>query len=79
MQATTVASAASNSKDDSNIMTAHNSRKASNSRNESDNRTANTVWMTAKAGMVLKSEITAAAGTTAYHGCHQQWDRQNRQ
>jgi hypothetical protein len=34
-QATTVAPATSNSKDDSNIMTAHNSRNASNSRNES--------------------------------------------
>ncbi len=33
---------------------------ANNSRNESD-----TVWMTAKAGMLLKSELTAVAGTTA--------------
>jgi hypothetical protein len=54
-QATTVAPATSNSKDDSNIMTAHNSR------NESDNRTANTVWMTAKADVLLKSEMTATA------------------
>ncbi len=30
-------------KDDSNIMTAHNSRNASNNRNESNNRTASTV------------------------------------
>jgi hypothetical protein len=64
MQATTVAPATR--EDDSNIMTAHNSRNASKSRNESDNRTANTVWMTAKAGMMLNSEMTAAAaGTTA--------------
>ncbi len=46
-------------------MTAHNSGNASNSRSESDNRAANTVWMPAKAGMLLKSEMTAAAGTTA--------------
>ncbi len=57
-QATTVPPATSNSKDDSYIMTAHSSR------NECDNKTANTVWMTAKAGMLLKSEMTAAAGTT---------------
>ncbi len=62
----------SNSKDDSNIMTAHKSRNASNSKNESDNRTANTVWMTAKAGMLLKSEMTAAPGQQHHHGCHQQ-------
>ena len=61
-QATTVAPATSNSKDDSNIMTAHSSRNASNSsRNESDNSTANTVWMPAKAGMLLKSQMAAAA------------------
>jgi hypothetical protein len=42
-------------------MTAHNSRNASNSRSESDNIAANTVWMPAKAGMLLKSEMTAAA------------------
>ena len=53
-QATTVAPATSNSKDDSNIMTAHNSRNASNSRNESNNRAANTVWMPPKAGMLEK-------------------------
>jgi hypothetical protein len=47
---TTVPPATSNSKDDS---IAHNSRNASNSRNEGDNRTANTVWMIAKAGMLL--------------------------
>jgi hypothetical protein len=35
-------------------MTAHNSRNTSNSRNKSDNRTANTVWMPAKVGMLLK-------------------------
>jgi hypothetical protein len=42
-------------KDDSNIMTAHNSRNASNSRNESNNRTANTVWTPLKAGMLAKN------------------------
>ncbi len=65
MQATTVATATSNSKDGSNIMTAHSSRNTSNSRNKSNNRTANTVWMPAKAGMLLKSEIAVAAGTIA--------------
>jgi hypothetical protein len=65
MQATIVASATSNSKDDSNIMTAHNSKNASNSRKRSYNRTTNTVWMPAKAGMLLKSEMTAAAGKIA--------------
>jgi hypothetical protein len=46
-QATTVAPETINSKDDSNIMTTHNSRNASNSRNEIDNRTTIKVWMTA--------------------------------
>ena len=55
--------ATSNSMDDSNIMTAQ--QDASNSRDESNNRTANTVWMPEKAGMLLKSEMTAAAGTIA--------------
>ncbi len=66
-KATTVAPATSNSKDDSNIMTAHNSRNASKAgmKAESNNRTANTVWMTAKAGTLLKSKMTAAGGTTA--------------
>jgi hypothetical protein len=32
---------------------------------ESNNKTANTVWLTAKAGMLLKSKMTTAAGTTA--------------
>jgi hypothetical protein len=65
LQATTVVPATSYNKNDSNIMTAHNIRNASNSRNDSYNRTANTVWMTSKAEMLLKSEMTAAAGTTA--------------
>jgi hypothetical protein len=64
-QATIAAPATSNSKNYRNIMTAHNSRNASNSRNESDNRTTNTVWMPAKAGMLLKSEMTAAAGMSS--------------
>jgi hypothetical protein len=42
-QATIVMPATSNIKNDSIIMTAHNSRKARNSRNESNERTANTV------------------------------------
>jgi hypothetical protein len=46
-------------------MTSYNCRNASNSRNKSDNRTANTVWMPAKAGMLSKSEMAAAAGTIA--------------
>jgi hypothetical protein len=65
MLATAVTQATSNSKDDSNIMTAHNSKNPSNSRNESDNRTANTVWMPARAKMLLKSEMTAAEGGIA--------------
>ncbi len=45
MPAIAVTPATSNSKDDSNSMTVHNSRNASN-------RTANTVGMPAKAGML---------------------------
>jgi hypothetical protein len=47
-QAVAVTPATSNSKDDSNSMTAHNRRNTSN------NRTANTVWRTAIAGMLAK-------------------------
>jgi hypothetical protein len=54
-QATTVMPATSNIKDDSYIMTSHNSRNASKSRKESDNRTANTVWTPSKAGMLAKT------------------------
>ncbi len=43
----------SNSKDDSNIMVAHNSRNAS-SRNESNNRTAKTLWVPEKTGILAK-------------------------
>jgi hypothetical protein len=46
---TTVTKATSNI----NIMTAHNSRNTSNS--TSNNRTANTVWMPSKAGMLAKT------------------------
>jgi hypothetical protein len=35
-------------------MTVHNSRKASNNRHECNNRSANTVWTTAIAGMLAK-------------------------
>jgi hypothetical protein len=35
---------------------------------ESNNRTANTVWMTAKAETLLKSKVTTATGTTASSG-----------
>jgi hypothetical protein len=52
---TTVSPAASNSKDDSNILTAHSRRNAGNSRNECNNRAANTVWTPAKAGMLVKT------------------------
>ncbi len=48
-------------KDDSNIITDHNSRKANNSRNESNNRTANTVWTPVKAGMLAKKVKLATA------------------
>ncbi len=58
-QATTIAPATSNSEDDRNIMTAHKSR------NEKDERTVNTAWIPARAGILLKSEMKAAAGTTA--------------
>ncbi len=50
-QATTLTPATSNI----NIITAHNSRNTSNRRNESNNRTANTVWMPSKAGMLAKT------------------------
>jgi hypothetical protein len=78
-QATTLTPAICNRKDDGNIRTTHNSRNASNIRNESNNRFTNKIWMLAKAGMLakvvkletacreakklLKSEMTAAAGT----------------
>jgi hypothetical protein len=42
-------------------MTAHNSRKASKNRNESNNRTANTVWIPPKAGMLAKTVKPATA------------------
>jgi hypothetical protein len=41
-------------------MAAHNSRKARNSRNESYNRTANTVWTPAKAGMLAQTKPATA-------------------
>jgi hypothetical protein len=47
--------ATSNFKDDSNIMTAHNSR------NESNDRTANTVWTPSEAGMFAKTVKPATA------------------
>jgi hypothetical protein len=66
MQATavtqaTVMSATSNTKNDSNIMTAHNSRNESHSRNVSNNRTANTVCTHSKAGMLVKTVKSATA------------------
>ncbi len=61
-----------NSKDDSNIMTTHNSRNTSNCRNKSDDRTANIVWMPAKAGMLLISEMATTAGTRTSSWMHQQ-------
>ncbi len=59
-QATTVTPTTSNIKNDSIIMTAHNSRKARNSTNESNNRTANTVWAPAKAGMPAQTKPATA-------------------
>jgi hypothetical protein len=59
-QATTVAPETINSKDNSNIMTTHNSRNAGNSKNEIDNRTAITVWMTAAAGTKASSWMSSA-------------------
>jgi hypothetical protein len=61
MQATAVTPAISNSKDDSKSMTAHNSR------NESNNRTANTVWTQAKAGMYEYVLKPATACREAYY------------
>jgi hypothetical protein len=49
----------SNSKDESNNMTAHNSRNESNSRNEINSRTAHTVRMTE--GMLAKVMKQATA------------------
>jgi hypothetical protein len=64
-QATPVPPATSNGKDDNNILIAHNSRNSCNSRNKSNNRTDNTVWMPANAGMLLTPEMTAAGRTIA--------------
>jgi hypothetical protein len=57
-QATTITPATRNYKDDSNIMTVHNSR------NESNNRTANTVRMPLKAGMLAKTVKPPTAAET---------------
>jgi hypothetical protein len=42
-------------------MTTHNNRNASNSKNKSNNRTANTVWPPAYAGMLAKAVRPATA------------------
>jgi hypothetical protein len=60
-QAAAVTTATSYNKDDSNIMTAYNSRNASNSRNESSSRTANTVRTPTTAGMLEKVMKPATA------------------
>jgi hypothetical protein len=60
-QAAAVTTAARNSKDDSNNMTAHNSRNASNSRNESNIRTANAVGTPITAQMLAKVKKPATA------------------
>jgi hypothetical protein len=57
-QARTVTLATSNSKDDTNIKTAHNSRNG-NSWKESYNRAINTIWTPAKAEMLAKLPATA--------------------
>jgi hypothetical protein len=54
MQAAALTPTISNSKDDSNNMTAYNNRNANNSRNESNSRTANTVGTPTTAGMIAK-------------------------
>ncbi len=56
-----VTTATSNSKDDSNNMTAHNSRNASNSRYEGNSRTANTVGTPTTAEMLAKVMKPATA------------------
>ncbi len=66
-QATIVTPATSNIKNDSIIMTAHNSRKARNSRNESNKRTANTV-RTSKS----RDACTNRAGYSRERGQQQQ-------
>jgi len=53
-QETAMTPAISNSKDDSNSVTAHNSRKGRNSKNERNNRMANTVGTEAKVGCLQK-------------------------
>ncbi len=59
--------------DDSNIITAHNSRNASNNRNECNNRTANTVWTPPKAGMLAKT----VKPTTAWREANSSRDNRN--
>jgi hypothetical protein len=59
MQPKAVTPATSNSKDDSNGVTALNSSNSSNSRNESNNRTAKTLGTEAKSGDAKSSEATA--------------------
>jgi hypothetical protein len=66
-QATTVTPATSNIKNDSIILTAHNSRKTKNNRNGSNNRTANTV-RTSKS----KDACTNRAGYNRKRGQQQQ-------
>jgi hypothetical protein len=51
----------SSSKDNSNNMTAHNTRKESNSRNDSNSRTNSTVGMPTLAGMLAKLMKPATA------------------
>jgi hypothetical protein len=58
MKATTITPATSNYKEDSNIMTVHNSRS------ESNNRTANTVRMPPRAGMLAKTVKPPTAAET---------------
>jgi hypothetical protein len=66
-QATALTPATSNSKDDSNIMTAHNSRNQSRNRNESKNKTANTVGTPGKAWTLAKVVKPATACREANH------------
>jgi hypothetical protein len=66
-QATTITSAKRNRKDASNIMTAQNSRNAYNSRHES-NRSADTIYTSARAGMLAKVVKPPAACREANYG-----------
>jgi hypothetical protein len=79
VQATVVKLATSNSKDDSIILTAHNSTNPSN-RNKSNNRTANTVGTLEKAKMLAKVvKPTTACRDTSSSSRNSQLEHQQQQ